>query len=390
MKYFKLMAAAMIGSATLTSCFKDEPLNAECDIEQAYIHLDDPTSMFFQASDTLINVLPKENTVNFKVRLGSDCTALTPYFKLTEGATISPENGSTHDFSDGKEVIYTVTSQDNHWSRPYKVRVIEDERTIGDTITYSFEHYKFNEASDFSDANQYYEWFEINSKEQEIKDWWASGNQGFAISVPSARPDEYPTAPTEGYEGKGVILTTRSTGELGAAVGKRIAAGNIFIGTFDGMSALMDAMKATQFGKPFDRKPIKFEGYYKFTPGKDFQDENGNIVQGKEDICNIYAVIYKNHDEHGNPVVLYGDDVKTSKQLVGIAEVKDIKTTDTWTKFETVFDYTEDIDLQLLENRGYNMAIVCSSSEEGASFKGAVGSTLCVDELQIICAKIEE
>lgn len=59
------------------------------------------------------------------------------------------------------------------------------------------------------------------------------------------------------------------------------------------MSALMDAMKATQFGRPFDRKPIKFEGYYKFTPGKDFQDENGNIVQGKEDICNIYAVIYK-------------------------------------------------------------------------------------------------
>ena len=36
------MAAAMIGSATLTSCFKDEPLNAECDIEQAYIHVDNP------------------------------------------------------------------------------------------------------------------------------------------------------------------------------------------------------------------------------------------------------------------------------------------------------------------------------------------------------------
>ena len=186
------------------------------------------------------------------------------------------------------------------------------------------------------------------------------------------------------------MLTTRSTGELGAMVGKRIAAGNLFIGSFDGMSALMDAMKATQFGKPFDRKPIKFEGYYKFTPGKDFQDEKGNIVEGKEDICNIYAVIYKNHDDQGNPVVLYGDNVKTSKQLVGIAEVKGIKNTDSWTKFETIFDYSEDIDIQLLENRGYSMAIVCSSSEEGANFKGAVGSTLCVDELKIICAKIEE
>ena len=378
----------MIGSSALTSCFKDEPLNAECDIEQAYIHVDNPTDLFFQASDTLINVMSTENTVNFKVRLGSDCSALAPFFKITAGATISPANGSTQDFSNGS-VIYTVTSEDKQWSRSYRVNVTEDTRTIGDTISYHFDNYKFNEASDFSEAGQYYEWYDINSNGKEEKNW-ASGNQGFSISMPSATPFEYPTSPTEGYDRQGVKLVTRSTGELGEMVGKRIAAGNLFIGSFDGMSALLDAMKATQFGKPFDRKPVKFEGYYKYSPGERFQDEKGNIVEGKVDKGSIYAVMYKNHDENGNPVVLYGDNVKTSPQLVGIAEVKEIKNTDSWTAFETTFEYSEEIDPELLENRGYSMAIVFSSSDEGATFKGAVGSTLCIDEVKLICAKIEE
>ena len=49
--------ALMCASMALTSCFKDEPLNAECDIEQAYIHVDNPTAMFFSENDTLQNVL---------------------------------------------------------------------------------------------------------------------------------------------------------------------------------------------------------------------------------------------------------------------------------------------------------------------------------------------
>ena len=173
-------------------------------------------------------------------------------------------------------------------------------------------------------------------------------------------------------------------------VGKPLAAGNLFIGKFEGESALLDAMKATQFGKPFDRKPIVFKGMYKYTAGKDFQDENQNIITGRVDKASIYAVLYKNHDDAGNSIVLYGDNVRTSPQIVAFADITDIKETDLWTEFETVFDYYKDIDLELLENRGYSLAIVFSSSEEGASFRGAVGSTLCIDQVRIICANTEE
>ena len=72
MRYYKMIAAALIGSSTLTSCFKDEPLNAECDIEQAYIHVDNPLGMFYQQSDTLINVLSTAEDINFVVRKTTD------------------------------------------------------------------------------------------------------------------------------------------------------------------------------------------------------------------------------------------------------------------------------------------------------------------------------
>ena len=39
-----------------TSCIKDEPLGMECDIEEAFIHADDPQAMFFQPSDSLTRV----------------------------------------------------------------------------------------------------------------------------------------------------------------------------------------------------------------------------------------------------------------------------------------------------------------------------------------------
>ena len=44
----------------LSSCFKDEPLNAECDIEEAFISGDALEDMFFNVTDAHIKV-PSEN-----------------------------------------------------------------------------------------------------------------------------------------------------------------------------------------------------------------------------------------------------------------------------------------------------------------------------------------
>ncbi|MDY5085153.1 MAG: PCMD domain-containing protein, partial [Prevotella sp.] len=98
---------------------------------------------------------------------------------------------------------------------------------------------------------------------------------------------------------------------------------------------------------------------------------------------------YRNHDEDGNPVVLNGDNVQTSPLIVAKAIAANIVPTDKWTQFTVDFSYLEDFDLDLLENRGYNLAVVFSSSADGAFFQGAIGSTLCIDNVKIICETVE-
>lgn len=192
----------------------------------------------------------------------------------------------------------------------------------------------------------------------------------------------------EGKDGYGVRLTTRATGPIAQAVNKRIAAGNLFLGTFDASNALTDAMKATHFGIRFDRKPLRFEGYYKYAPGEVFQNQDGSIIAGKVDQGTIYAIFYRNTDEQGSPLTLYGDNVQTSKYIVAKAIVPHIETTDEWTHFSIDFDYSgNEIDPIRLAQFGYSLAIVCSSSVDGAYFQGAVGSTLCIDAMTLTCEK---
>ena len=118
-----LMAVGITTCLGFVSCFKDEPLNAECDIEQAYIHAGDKlNSWFLFDSDTLQYVQSDQNKIEFTMSAMADLTQIAPLFRLTPGATISPANGSVHDFSKGS-VKYTVTSEDGQWSRIYFVSI---------------------------------------------------------------------------------------------------------------------------------------------------------------------------------------------------------------------------------------------------------------------------
>ena len=391
----KVLSQFIIASFTaasilsLTSCFKDEPLNAECDIEQAYIHPGPLLKLWFaNAADTLVNVQSDQDKIEFTMRPFASLKKQAPMFRLTPGATIQPESGSVHDFSKGP-VTYVVTSEDKQWTRTYQVSIKKGQTAMSNEFEFEFENAYLNKG--------YYNWKENwNGEELDI---WATGNPGFKISNPSAKPDEYPTVMTEnGYQGKGVKLTTQRTSKLADMVKKPIAAGNLFIGQFDATDALRDAMKATKFGRPFSfsSKPLKLEGWYKYQAGEKFTDKEMKELDRK-DYGTIYAVLYENIDEKGNQVVLYGDNVQSSKQIVALALVGEthddngkvaIGNTPEWHHFSVDFDYQsygKTIDPVKLKNGGYSLSIVCSSSSDGANFLGAVGSTLWVDSFKLIC-----
>lgn len=381
MRYHQLIVSAIFALA-LSSCFKDEAPNAECDIIEASLHVDNPTDLFYNPTDTLVRVLYTDDNISFSVRRKADLTSLAPTFRITDGATISPASGSVHDFSKGP-VIYTVTSEDKEWSRSYKVSFIPVIRTSKDTLSFNFEDYHLDSK------DKYYIWCEKH-EDGNMYDDWATGNAGYGLTNGSAGPEAYPsTVLDEGYEGKGVKLVTCSTGPFGQMVKLPLAAGNLFLGTFDMSIALKTPRLATGFGLPFDKKPKTFTGYYKYTPGEKFQNKDESIVEGKVDEASVYAILYRNHDEDGNPVVLNGDNVQTSPLIVAKAIAANIVPTDKWTEFTVDFSYLEDFDLDLLENRGYNLAVVFSSSADGAFFQGAIGSTLCIDNVKIICETVE-
>lgn len=390
MKQSRFIVAALSMSCitTLSSCFKEEPLNAECDIEQAYIHADNKfllNLLFTNPSDTLVNVQSDQTKIEFTMRPFAALTKQAPIFRLTPGATISPESGSLQDFSKGP-VTYVVTSENKQWSRTYQVSIKKGQTTILNEKEFEFEDVYLSKG--------YYNWQE--NWNGDILGIWATGNSGFNISNPSAKPEEYPTVMIEdGHRRKGVQLTTRRTGGFADVVKKPIAAGNLFIGQFNATDALTDAMKATKFGRPFcfSAKPVKLEGWYKYQAGEKFTDKNMQELD-RHDYGTIYAVLYENIDEKGNAVLLYGDNVQTSKQIVALALVGEthddkgkvaIGNTWKWHHFSVDFKYKKAIDPIKLKNGGYSLTIVSSSSSDGANFLGAVGSTLWIDSFKLIC-----
>lgn len=378
-----LLTISFFFTLLFSSCIRDEAPNAEADIESV-----DSTWVDNAIRDGILKGRPRieNNKIIFMVRKGVDLAThdFAPIFCLTEGATISPANGTERNFATPQ--IYTVTSQSGEWRKPYEVS-FEYAQVV---TTYSFEHWEYDKR------NQYHRFFELapNGQRQYI---WASGNPGFALTGMGKTPDEYSTvsySPGIGGEGRCVKLETKNTGEFGQKVGMVIAAGNLFIGEFNVSSAVLNPLKATKFGlQILDAKPLYLRGYYKYKAGPVFTDKNKNPVEWKRDACDIYGVLYK--VDPAKFQALNGADVLTSDRIVALARIQDPGEPSEWTYFDLPFrgrdskgDFTDpnfEFDEELLEQDGYAVAIVFSSSVDGAYFEGAVGSTLYIDEVELVC-----
>lgn len=367
---FSLLACHFLCS----SCIKDEPKNMECDVVEAWVEGDGLAQYFIRESDMHISDVPSgEERLTFIVRDLNTLPAMPVQFTLTPGATVSPANGSSQDFTNGP-VTYTVTSEDGQWHRTY---IVDFREATLPSNKYDFEDFEL------SANGHYYLWYYM-SDNGSVERIWASGNEGYMIACPNTAATGYPTVPDEnGVEGYCIKLTTRSTGSWGRTFRKPIAAGNFFLGAFDSQYSLTNTLKTTLMGIPYTKEPVKVTGYYKYSPGEVFTDKDSQPVEGRIDEPSIYSVLYLNHDEQGNEIMLHGDDVLSSPYIVRKAQVASLPPTGEWQRFEMTFQGSDPIDYELLANRGYNLALVFSSSKTGDLFEGALGSTLYVDKVEI-------
>ena len=384
MKTIKILAFFVCIAGVMTSCIKEEEQNKECDIESAWVEDENIDKLFYLASDAKVtNIISTASEIIFTVRSMESLPELAVFFNLTPGATISPANGSKQDFKKGP-VTYTVTSEDGQWHRNYTVKCQEADLPVNEC---NFENF------DVVEAKNYHNFWEQGSK-GEKQEVWASGNEGYYMLLlmqtlmnPNMKitPELYPTyADSQGYKGNCVKLVTLSTGMMGASMGKPIASGNLFLGSFDVGKTMTNPLEATRMGIVYTNEPIRVAGYYKYKPGAVYTDKNGNVIKGKVDKPSIYSVLYKREfNDKNEEILLDGSNVLTSPRIVRKAVAQDLPATDEWKRFEMFYEGDAQVTKEDLEARKYNLAFVVASSYMGDLFEGAIGSKLWVDEIDI-------
>lgn len=364
---------------SLASCIQDEALNQEAAIDGC-------TGSHIQQA----TINAENHTIQLYVSGGVNLQRVEIHFELPEGATVAPLTNSKGDeapfynFSEKQTRQFKVVSEDQANTAVYQVSLWQTQLPT----KYHFEL--------LSSENPFHVLYELQN-DNRLE--WASGNPGFKLTGEAKENSlNYPTVQMKdgGSDGgKYVKLETKDTGPFGAMASMYIAAGNLFIGSFDVKSALSNPLTATQFGFPFFEEPVSLEGYYKFQRGAVYE-ENNTPVPGMQDECDIYGVLYE-VDEKVNS--LDGGNSLTSDRIVLMARFKAdqgaqyepavkgdyLPEKKEWTKFKFPFVARngKTVDAEKLKKGGYKLAIVFSSSVNGAYFKGAIGSTLCVDEVTL-------
>lgn len=352
----KALFILILSGIIIASCIREEAPNAEADILVCTL----------PGATLTTSPIIENNAIIIFVNKGTDLTKLAPEFILTPGATINPPSGTKRNFDTPQK--YIVTAADKIWKKSYTVSIIDSDLAT----FYNFE--------DTLPGQKYYIFVEkANGK---IIMQWASGNAGYALTGVAKNADSYPTLQAaDGKNGKCLELVTRSTGSFGELAKMPIAAGNLFIGSFDVFNAMINPLKATKFGLPFYHVPTYLSGHYKYHSGNQFT-EGGQPVEGKRDICDIYAIFYETNE---TVTTLDGTNAFTSPNLISVARITNAKETEEWTYFKLPFVPRPGkfVDREKLRAGKYNVSIIFSSSREGDHFNGAIGSTLLIDEVEL-------
>ena len=291
-----------------------------------------------------------------------DLTALVPTIEVSQGATVTPASGSAIDLSNGKSVTFTVVAE-NGTENTYTVSA------SGSIYFYDFETWEAGTMYD--DILNPAGWATCNDAVALIKNMGALGGITYT--------GEYPVRPTdEGVEGKGAIIeSVYTTG--GSILGQKIPAvtsGTIFLGNFNAFAALTNPMATTEFGILFEDKPLAVTGWLKYTPGEDFYDENGNIID-QQDLGTVNAVLYEVSSEDET---LNGENIYTSEAICATGSFETAGAAD-FTEFSFDLNYVKDYD----PAKTYKLAVIFAASKEGNQYRAASGSIMVVDNVSIIC-----
>jgi len=210
---------------------------------------------------------------------------------------------------------------------------------------------------------------------------WCTGNPGTNLLK------LYATTPLElNDQNYAVRMETLYNGKLSATFGAPISAGSIITGVFnpDNLDP-SNPQAAIDFGALFSGRPKSFVMKYSYKPGAENKDKNGDVLH-YSDKCDIYAFL---EIREGNEIKRLATAWFRSE--TNVETLTDIEVEFTYGELDNTFpDYMKPPNGMYVTGDSLNFMLpshivfVASSSFDGANFAGAVGSTLIIDDLELI------
>ncbi len=169
----------------------------------------------------------------------------------------------------------------------------------------------------------------------------------------------------------------------------KLAAASIYTGKFNSLVGANGAK--IDFGQPFTSRPISLKGWYQYKPEviDDDTQEVGNsgvLKNGDTDQCSIYIILAKGThqvDNTNTKTLLTAENVKADDNFIAYGELpveQCVSTNGEWKEFNIPLKYKED----QFGEKPTHLIIVCSSSKYGDYFTGAIGSTLYLDDFELV------
>lgn len=251
---------------------------------------------------------------------------------------------------------------------------------------------------------------ETTSKTFENPTGWDSSNEGAAFiqAFPTLGVNSFVVVKdAQGHTGTAAkIQTIDSKGMAPLFAGlpsiPKVTTGSLFLGKF--ITDASNTLNSTKFGIPYeyqDKYPIQLKGWYKYQAGTDYYtcdapyaDNNykTTLDPSQKDKGTIAVVLYETpaYDTDKWTDCLTGvagdNNISTSSRIAAIGSMN-VEDQSDWKEFSIDLTYKEGKSFD--PTKKYRIVISCSSSYQGDKFWGAPGSTLWVDDFELIYKNVK-
>ena len=213
--------------------------------------------------------------------------------------------------------------------------------------------------------------------------FWDSSNPGTTTGLGAAvniNPTQENTTTVHTAGGKSAELKSQFASAAG--IGK-FAAASLYTGKFNSLVGPNGAK--IDFGQAFTSRPIALKGYFQYTSAAiNYVGANqpaNTVNNGDPDLCSIYIALSKKTYTIDNTDTSTFIDFAEDNNIIAYGELpvtECVNTNGQWKEFNIPLKYKN-----LTEKPSY-IIIVCSSSKYGDYFTGGEGSTMYLDDFELI------